>query len=502
MNEPAAAVAWLDWTREAFARAEAEQKPILLSIGASWCSSCHEMDRTSYADPAIAALINERFVPIRVDADRRPDITERYSLGGWPTTAFLTPSGEILGGGTYVPPDRFVQVLRQVADAFATRRAEIDAQADETGRRRGAERDAPAGAGPDVDAPAWIASRMIEEFDETHGGFGVEPKFPHADALALAIAELRARPDRRLERVVVLTLDAVGSGGLYDDVEGGFFRYCTTRDWMRPHTEKMLETNAALLRVYLEAWSAFGHASHRERAVGVLRYVHATLADRAEGGFFASQQADDRYYGLHSREERRGVPAPSVDRSLYADLNGQMAAAYLLASARFDDSSLAEFAIRSLERVLEAAYERGRGVAHFVDAGSRLEGLLADQVYVSAALLEAFEAARRDVYLDLAQELILFALRHLWDERGGGFFDRVSGHHGTDVGLLREPLKPLVANCEAARVLARLAVATGRADLHDRAVTTLAALAGAYRRHGPFGAPYGLAVRDVLARSV
>src|SRR5688500_10908193 len=113
-------VAWQPWSSAAFARARAEGKPVLLSISATWCHSCHEMDRTSYADPFVATLINERFVPIRVDADDRPDISERYNLGGWPTTAFLTPEGQILAGGTFVPVERMPGVLAQVADAFAS----------------------------------------------------------------------------------------------------------------------------------------------------------------------------------------------------------------------------------------------------------------------------------------------------------------------------------------------------------------------------------------------
>ena len=115
------AVAWLPWGAAAFSRARGEQKPVLLSMTATWCGSCREMERTTYADPSIATLINRRFVPVRVDVDQRPDIGERYGLGGWPTTAFLTPGGAVLGGGTFVPHDRMASVLVRVADAFAAR---------------------------------------------------------------------------------------------------------------------------------------------------------------------------------------------------------------------------------------------------------------------------------------------------------------------------------------------------------------------------------------------
>src|SRR6478609_8198193 len=154
-------VAWLPWGGAAFARARAEQKPVLLSISATWCHSCHEMDRTSYADPFIATLINERFVPIRVDADDRPDISERYNLGGWPTTAFLTPDGEILGGGPIMTNDRMAGVLTQVSEAFRARP------------------DRPAQSGPVDDGSAAIdvldqtqlTARVLATFDEEFGGF-------------------------------------------------------------------------------------------------------------------------------------------------------------------------------------------------------------------------------------------------------------------------------------------------------------------------------------------
>src|SRR6266540_2655844 len=161
-------VAWQPWSSAAFARARAERKPVLLSISATWCHSCHEMDRTSYSDPFIATLINERFVPIRVDADDRPDISERYNLGGWPTTAFLTPEGQILAGGTFVPVERMPGVLAQVAEAFASHIGDVESDGP----------DAAVDTGSDALNEADLTARVFATFDELHGGFGVEPKFP------------------------------------------------------------------------------------------------------------------------------------------------------------------------------------------------------------------------------------------------------------------------------------------------------------------------------------
>src|SRR5215510_11656975 len=182
-------IEWLPWGTDAFARAAREGKPVLLSITAAWCRACHEMDRVTYADPVVAALIDDRFVPVRVDTDRRPDINERYNLGGWPTTAFLTADGRLITGDTFIDVDRMAGVLSRVAEAFEHHAAEwatelTDASATNT---CATEYTAHTEYGDDTE---WLA-RIFSSFDEEHGGFGVEPKFPHAAPVQLAIALFR-----------------------------------------------------------------------------------------------------------------------------------------------------------------------------------------------------------------------------------------------------------------------------------------------------------------------
>ena len=225
---PSSGVEWQPWSASAFARAREEQKPVLLSIATAWCRWCHEMDRTSYADAEIAAFINDRFVPIRVDADDRPDISERYSLGGWPTTAFLTPGGEILAGGTFVPIERMHGVLKQVSEAFRSHSGRTaPPRQDDAGTR----------TEPVLDA-TQLTERLFATFDDEFGGFGTEPKFPHVAPLHLALDLFVESRDSALERMIVVSLDHIGWGGLYDNVDGGFFRYATTRDWQLPHAHR------------------------------------------------------------------------------------------------------------------------------------------------------------------------------------------------------------------------------------------------------------------------
>jgi uncharacterized protein YyaL (SSP411 family) len=470
-------VAWLPWSADAFARARVERKPILLCIATTWSDSCREMDRTSYADPAIAFLINDRFVPVRVDADRRPDISERYSLGGWPTTAFLTPDGEILGGGTYVERARMPEVLEKVRATFDEQRGHPTF--------RGMEHSAIAetATARNVECPRLPVLRTSDElcaqifasFDADFAGFGREPKFPHAAPVHLALALHQRSADEHLKEIVVRTLDAMGA--LYDEADGGFYRYATGRDWTRPHHEKMLDVNAALVRVHLAAAQALDIARYADRAADTLRFVLHSLADATDGGWYGSQSA----------------AGDVVDRVFYADANAAMASAALSAAAAFEDEWLRDFALKSLERVLLACYRPGQGVAHYFDGGAHVRGLLCDQIAMADAQLDAYDATGNIVYEMMAEELAHFALREMWDPEHGGFFDRAAGDGPDALGLLRLRLKPFVTNCDAARLLKRLAAASGDDQFARASAETLAAMAPLAPAQGALAAHYVLA---------
>lgn len=483
-------VGWRSWCAPAFREARACDAPVLLALGPSWCRATSAMASETYGDSVVAARIAERFIPIRVDADARPDIADRYSLGGWPTTAFLTPDGDLLGGETYIAPARMRDLLPQVADAFAAQREAI------AGRREpGVDAPVPAAA-PDLTIDGWLASRLLDQFDATHGGFGSAPKRVHAAALEYA-ARRAAAGDVRFREVVDRTLRAIGWGGLYDDVNGGVFRYCVRADWTEPATEKLLGVNAAVLRLLLEREGE----EYRERAAHLIRYVRRTLVGRPDGRavFFASQRADPDYYRQAAAGARRAPPA--VDRALYADRTAQMARAWARAATVLRDEALLADAVDALEHVVAGSYERGGGIAHRAGdtegTAGAVRGLLRDQVEAAAALLDLYAVTDREVYFDMAQELMHFCLRRLWDQAAGGFRDRV--HAADDVGLLREPVYPFAPNCDAARVLLRLARLSGQPAFRDHAVLALASQAAAARAHGPDAAPYALALQDLAA---
>jgi hypothetical protein len=467
---------WNEWSPRAFARGEAERKPILLSLVTAWSDECVEMDRTTYTQPEVASLIEARFVPVRVDADRRPDINERYNLGGWPTTACLTSGGQMLSGGTYFDPPQLIAVLHEAADAYRDRAQEISARSARLQADRQRLRDRRAFQGgaqlehdpqTSVDYFRWL---LRERFDDVHGGFGSAPKLPHPHALLFALS--LAEGDSELARMATITLRRVSA--LRDPASGGFYRYADGADWSRPGTGKTLDDNAALLHVYVEAALRQHDVEWLEQAAALVRWIRRAMADDANGGFFNAESSR------------------AADRTMYVDKNALMVGAFIRAAALFDDIWLRDFALKSLEAVIVPSYKPGDGVAH-VTANDRagVRGLLTDQIHVASALIWAHAATGQLPYSMLAAEVLQFAVRTMWDEAAGGFRDRIEGD---------DPVVPFELNCHAACVFDRLGVLTGDAAHQDRARTILQSLAPDYRAHDLFGAPYALAVREVFDR--
>jgi uncharacterized protein YyaL (SSP411 family) len=453
------------------------------------------MEQTTYARPDVVRTIVERTVPIKVDADRRPDVNDRYNLDGWPTTALLTPSGEILTGSTYVTPDFMLRMLTETADALEQRYDELMTRAAASAKAR--RHAAPANRYEiDAEAPDWVATQILGQHDSEHGGFGTAGKFLQLAPLRFALARYVATRQKALGDVVRHSLTALLASPMVDDIDGGVFRYAAARDWSRPHTEKMLEDQAGMTSLLLDAAGVFDMPDWVGRARDVMRFVERTLCDRSRGGFFASQRADDEYHSV-SGSIRQTMEPPVVDRTLFTDLNAQAAVAWLRAGAVLDDLEPGRLGLMALERVLLTGYRPGDGVAHYVAGRAETRGLLTDHVHAAWALLDFDEATGNETYGMLAEELMRTAIRTLWDSTAGGFFDRQPDEH--DVGLLSDPLKPLALNCLAARTLHRLAARTGQQDLEQFAREALASQTGVYRAQGIGGAPYALAVLELDA---
>ncbi len=340
MHQP---IQWHEFGEEAFAAARAADKPVLLDIGAVWCHWCHVMDRESYDDPEIAAIVNEHYIAVKVDRDERPDIDSRYQLavasltgqGGWPLTAFLTPDGKPFYGGTYFPPadaygrPSFKRVLLSIAGAYREKHSDVLEQAQMV-ESAIARTESFSGGGGKVSARVTdaIVESARKMFDEVNGGFGSAPKFPHPAALDLVMDQyvrtvLSGAPDEELRTIFVHTLEKMARGGVYDQLAGGFHRYSVDERWIVPHFEKMCYDNSELLKNYVHAYQATGDEFFAGVARDIIRWMDEWLSDRAHGGFYASQDADysmddDGDYFTWTLDEVKAVLAP--DEASVAEL--------------------------------------------------------------------------------------------------------------------------------------------------------------------------------------
>jgi uncharacterized protein YyaL (SSP411 family) len=303
MHQP---IQWHEFGEEAFAAARAADKPMLLDIGAVWCHWCHVMDRESYDDPEVAALVNEHYIAVKVDRDERPDIDSRYQIavsaltgqGGWPLTAFLTPDGKPFYGGTYFPPadgygrPSFKRVLTSIAAAYRDKKGEVLEQA---GMVEGAVARAESISGGGKISPTVIdaiTESARKMFDSINGGFGAAPKFPHPAALDLLMDQYARTGDPDLRTVFATTLEKMAHGGVYDQLAGGFHRYSVDERWVVPHFEKMSYDNSELLKNYVHAYQSTGDEFFAGVARDMIRWMNEWLSDRERGGFYASQDAD------------------------------------------------------------------------------------------------------------------------------------------------------------------------------------------------------------------
>jgi uncharacterized protein YyaL (SSP411 family) len=339
---------WHEWGDAAFTRAKSEDKPILLDIGAVWCHWCHVIDRESYENVEIAKIINEHFVPVKVDRDERPDVDSRYQSaisalsgqGGWPLTGFLLPDGKPFFGGTYFPPDDqmgrpgFRRVLLSVAEAYHNKRADLERAAHSLADAV-AQAEMFTGARAEFDLgviDAQIGS-ITQQFDVKNGGFGRAPKFPHSSAVDIVLERYQQTKEKHLLAIAETTLEKMARGGVYDQLAGGFHRYSVDERWLVPHFEKMSYDNSELLKNYLHGWQITQNPFLRETAEGIVGWVNEVLSDQTNGGFYGSQDADyslddDGDYFTWTLDELRDalLPEEAGVMELYYDIepHGEM----------------------------------------------------------------------------------------------------------------------------------------------------------------------------------
>jgi uncharacterized protein len=527
-------VDWYEWGDEAFERAEAEDKPLLVSVGYSSCHWCHVMAHESFEDATTAALMNERFVNVKVDREERPDVDAvtmeaavgMTGSGGWPTTVFMTAEGKPFYAGTYFPPEprhglaSFRDVLHAVSQAWRERRGDIELQAGRIneGLRRGAEVE-PSKQPLTQSLLREAAWEIARTFESAFGGFGRAPKFPPASTLEF----LLRRGDEESLTIATATFDGMAAGGMYDVIGGGFHRYSVDERWLVPHFEKMLYDNALLTSAYLHAWVVTGKQRYREVVEETVEYMLGELG-LPEGGLASAQDADtDGVEGLtytwtedearaagipvellepfedgraivrgelprEARErtlaERSKRPQPFRDDKAITSWNGLALAALAEAGHRLEREDWLE-AARALGDFLLGPLSDGDGRLF----RSRREGIsggrgfLDDYANAAYGLLELHVATGELRWLLEANRLARLALELFADERRGGFFLSTADADGRVARTkeLQDTPTPSGSSMLAC-VLLRLARIWGDDDLEQRAVGVFRLIEPALRR--------------------
>ena len=558
-------VDWYPWGEEAFAAARERDVPVLLSVGYAACHWCHVMAHESFEDPSTAEVMNRLFVNIKVDREERPDVDAVYmeavqamaGHGGWPMTVWMTPDGQPFYGGTYYPKTPrpglpgFVQLCENIAGAWRDRRDEIVAAAGKvTGMLQGVGQfTVVEGAGlPERAVVREAAAQLVARFDAQWGGFGATgPKFPQPDLFELLLRVGAGLRDAR--KVVVESLAAMASGGIYDHVGGGFHRYSVDRQWLVPHFEKMLYDQAGLARVYLHAWQVTGEPRWLQVASETIDYVRRDLR-HPEGGFFSSEDADSEgvegkfyvwaedevpaeargWYGVTATGNFEGSnilvrpvrgdlvrPAeieaarqalfdvrekrvrPGLDDKVLTEWNGHFVATLAEAAAAAgredwlnDATTAGDFLLHSLRR------SDGRWLRSWKDGKAQHLAYASDYAALVGAFTRLGEATGEARWVAWACDVADAMLDLFWDDEAGGLFS--TGKDGERlITRAKDVLDNVIpsANGSAAVALVRLAALTGKERYREKAEAIIRLVADPLSRH-PTAFSHLLAAVDLL----
>ncbi len=477
-------VDWYPWSEEAFERAKAEDKPVLLSVGYSACHWCHVMAHESFEDPGVAAVMNELFVNIKVDREERPDVDGIYmeavqaltGHGGWPMTVFLRPDKRPFYGGTYYPKEPrhgmpgFVQVLQAVREAWDERRGEVDDQAGRLTEALGHVAElTPSSSAVDRGVLDGAVATLRSMFDSQSGGFGQAPKFPQESSLELLLRASAGGDRPELLSMVTTTLDAMASGGIYDHLGGGFARYSVDAFWMVPHFEKMLYNQALLGRAYLHAWQLTDDVRYRQVMEETIGYVLRDLR-HPDGGLYSAEDADSegeegKFYvwRQHEIEDVLGPDeAPAALDWWGVTDAGNFEGANILHRPARGDLVRPPHIERARERLFEAREGRVR-------PGLDDKVLTEWNALFLSTLAEAAAATRNEAWMGQAVQTGEFLLRELRRSADGRWLRAWQDGRANHLGY---------ANDYAALVDAftRLAEATGQARWIDEARRTADAM--------------------------
>ncbi|GMQ83897.1 MAG: hypothetical protein BMS9Abin06_0643 [Gammaproteobacteria bacterium] len=453
---------WIDYSGQAFARAKAENKPIFMLITAVWCYNCQIYEEKTLKKPSVAEFINKHYIPVFVDYDRRRDIAATYSAVGIPITTIFAPDGEVLVNAPgYIPKDTLLTNLQKTLDYLAKDYEPSSTEESESG------------AAPLVHPTKMLldgygehfVSEMSRGLDPAYGGFGIGQKEPYADVL-LRLLELKEQGAERWTEPLQITLDAILGltiklqererlsfeklqtlrrkqtsllsevealqtkdmiAGIYDRIEGGFFRYDTRRNWTVPHFEKMLFENSQLVDMFLKAYVLYKKTAYKDAAINSLAYIQRVLFSQNDGRFYGSQLADEVYYHF-TADERKQATMPPIDQTSYTVPSARAVIMFLNAAETLHHQQYRHTAIRAIDFLANKMTGKNGAFSYYDPQKKKgmLNGRLEDNAWMAAAFLRAYEATGDKKYLELTKRLAQFAAKNLYDPVSGGFFARRS----------------------------------------------------------------------------
>ncbi len=396
-------IKWLEWNKESFQKAKKENKPILLDIMAVWCYWCKRLDKDTYENKDVISFVNNNFIPIRVDTDKRPDINSRYNWGGWPTTAVLNKKGEIINGVMYLPYYEMLNFLEQSLNSF---------KKDDHIEKEFLEEKF---TNKNIKLIKENIYNIIKNYyDPYFGGFGNDNKFPNHNILNLLLSTFEIDSSKEM---LIKTLKDMAEGEIFDKEEGGFYRYSTQQDWSSPHYEKLLDDNSRLLNVYLEVYNLTKIEKFKDISIKTIGFIINNFLNKKQGFFYASQDADEEYSKL-KLNQRINSKKPYVDKTLFLDFNCYTIISFLTAHKILDKEEYKKIAIKTLEFLINNLVNKN-GVLHYFDNKSNPPYLLKNSFLLINALMETKDKN----YINLAEKLTKSTISNFLNKKENTFFD-------------------------------------------------------------------------------
>jgi len=506
-------IEWSEWGPGVFERAKNENKPILLNLGASWCHWCHVMDQETYTDSGIIWMVNQMFIPVRVDSDRRPDINEKYNMGGWPSTVFLTDEGNVLVGATFLTADEMRYSLQKIIDLNKDKGEEVDKESNQKFVEFEAVLKEEIAFSKDEDfAPSFmdkILASILLSADAEFGGMGESEKtaIPEVTEFLFLMKEISA--DEKITKILNKYLD--GLSNLYDSEGGGFFRYAANRDWSDIHYEKLLSNNSFLLRDFIWGISILKRAQDFSLVQKTLKYLEKDLFDPASNSFFGSQDSDlliytdgideseqavripGKVYYSYSTQRRLELGAPDVDEHIYTDASAQAVFSLLEVAKKLGDADSGVTALKALDFLIQSSFVVGEGMHHMFPKREKSLLMLKDQVWMLKALVSAYEYTGSKKYWQKMLKLVKATEKSLGNK--DGLFRDIAPVEGS-VGYLRKREVPMTENSLMARIYLKLYRETGDAKYKQQARDILNFFAPRYQEYSIFASAYGSALID------